>query len=87
MFVFHFHQQRGDHSIVKLNTTCEQKQSTSWIKHNFIMIFSWVDIYGIYYIVKNNNQISWYLYLFYKTYRFKLEWRKIELKQLLQKWR
>ena len=27
------------------------------------------------------------IFLFYKTYYFQLEWRKIELKKLLQKWR
>jgi hypothetical protein len=44
---------------------------------------SWVDIHGTYYITKNGDYIWWFI----KTYRFSLEWHKIELKQLLQKWR
>ena len=53
---------------------------------NVINLFSWVDLHVIYYIVKNGNQTWWFVF-FGKTYHFKLEWRKIELKQLLQKWR
>ena len=49
---------------------------------NFNNFFSWGDIHGIYYILKIHNQIWWYVFLI-KTYRFQLEWRRIELKQLL----
>ena len=83
------------HSIVKLNTTCEQKKMYS-LKvaspngSEFYQYFiSWVDIHCIYYIVKFGDQICMILFVIcfiYKTYRFWLEWRKIELEQLLQKW-
>ena len=54
------HRGGGVHSIVKLNTTCGQKKYTFGKLHhqndqNFINFFSWVDIHGIYYIVKNSN--------------------------------
>ena len=55
-------QARGVHSIVKLNTTCENNKSTFYIKDhqnrsNFFHFFSRVDIHRIYYIIKNCNQI------------------------------
>ena len=53
---------------------------------HFIKKNSWVDIHGIYCIVKNGNQI-WWSFVFNKAYHFQLEWRWIELKKLLQKWR
>ena len=34
---------------------------------NFINLFSWVDIYGIYYIVKNGNQVWWFVFLYKKN--------------------
>ena len=51
----------GGHTIVKLNTTCGQKNLLLIIcitkkVQNFIGFFSWVDIHDIYYIVKNGNQ-------------------------------
>jgi hypothetical protein len=64
----------GVHSIVKLNTTCDKKKSTFYIKghqnrSNVFHFFSWVDIHSMYYIVKNCNQILMILFL-YKTYHF-----------------
>jgi hypothetical protein len=53
---------RGDHSIVKLNTTCKTKKSNFYIKHHQngskYQLFSCVDIHGIYHIVKIDNQIK-----------------------------
>ena len=47
----------GGHSSVKLNTTCGQKKYTFGKVHHqngseFYQFFSWVDIHGIYFIVK-----------------------------------
>ena len=56
----------GVQSIVKLNTTCDKQQFTFYIKHhqneskNISIIFSWVDVHGIYYIVKIGNQTWWF---------------------------
>ena len=63
---------QGGHSIVKLNTTCRQKEYTfgqlhhqnGWKVYHF---FSWIDIHGIYYIVKNGNQIWIFLFLIKHT--------------------
>ena len=35
--------------------------------HNFIDFFSWVDIHGIYYIVKFSNQIWWFVFFIKHT--------------------
>ena len=64
----------GVHSIVKLNTTCEQNKCTfSKLHHqngsNFYQLFSTSRYTFIYYIVENGNQIWWFVF-FYKTYRF-----------------
>ena len=49
------------------------KKTTCYIKHHqnesyFINFFSLVDIHGIYYIVKNGNQIWWFM--FFKIWMF-----------------
>ena len=45
------------HSIVKLNTTCNKKKlictyNITEMGQNFIRFILWIDIHGIYYIVK-----------------------------------
>ena len=58
---------RGMHSIVKLNTMCEQNKSTFYKLHHqngskFYQIFPYVDIHVIYYMVENGNQIWWFVF-------------------------
>jgi len=62
----------GVHSIVKLNTMCKKKNPLflsciTKMGQNFINFFSWVDIHGIYYILKNGNQIWWSFFLIKHT--------------------
>ena len=59
---------QGGHYIVKLRTMCKQKKYTfSKLHHqngsNVYQIFSWVDIHGIDYMVKFDNQMWWSLFL------------------------
>ena len=56
---------RGVHFIVKLNTTCEKNKNKNLLftknitkmGKKLINFLPWVDIHGVYYIVKNSNQI------------------------------
>ena len=63
----------GGHSIVKLNTTCGQKNlllvsCITKMGQNFINFFSWVDIHGIYYTQKMVTNIE--DLFFYIAYRY-----------------
>ena len=55
---------RGSHSIGQVDAMCDKSESTfskgiTKMGQILSMFFSLVDIYGIYYIVKNDNQIWW----------------------------
>ena len=58
--------------------------SPKWIKSLSICLHE--DIHGVYYIVKNGNQVSWYVLLLLNILFLTIR-TKIELKQLLKKWR
>jgi hypothetical protein len=54
---------------------------------SFIIFLIWVDVHGIYYIIKKTKFDDFLFFYLDKTNHFQLEWREIELKQLLQEWR
>ena len=70
----------GVHSTLKLNTTCKQERTVflscvTKMGQNCINFYSWGDIHGIYYIVKNGNQIWWSLCFIKKTISNYKKWR------------